>query len=72
MGKKSEKIVGWKRIAAEFGVNERTLKDWFRISGLRLPKLGRGRRSPVFIVVGQLYRCVQFGVKAVLEHASTP
>jgi hypothetical protein len=72
VGKRGDRIIGWKSIAAEFGVDERTLKLWFRRAGLRLPKLGRGRRSPVFIVVGQLYRCIQFGVKAALEHASTP
>jgi len=72
VGKRGDKIIGWKSLADEFGVNERTLKTWFRISGLRLARLGRGKRSPVFMVIGQLYRCVQMGVKAALEHARTP
>ncbi len=66
-----DKIVGWKSIARELGLSESRLRHWIRAAGIILPKLGPGQRSPVYIVRGQLYLAVQYGVKAALEHSRT-
>lgn len=48
-GEEEQMIIGWKAIAAEFHVNESSLKTKLRRVGLCLPKLhSRGRTGPVY------------------------
>ena len=70
--KPGEQIVGWKAIAREIGVTVDRLRGWLRGAGIRLPKVGRGRNAPVYLVWGELSLVIKNGVKAVQEHRRTP
>lgn len=72
MGKRGNMLIGWKTIAWELNVTVDTLRGWLRGAGIKLPKLGRAKNAPVYLVRGELCLVLQNGVKAVQEHSRTP
>ncbi len=64
-------VIGWKSIANYFGVSEWTVKNLFRRSGVKLPKIGtKGRTSPVYMIKGSILSAtLKLGFEASVRRA---